>query len=68
MTAVKTLAVAAAFSVSAALVPMFSVIAPFSWFIGAGAAFALYPYLARHPKHGLAAQSATNATVSDSAS
>ncbi|GAA1495337.1 NCS1 family nucleobase:cation symporter-1 [Paeniglutamicibacter kerguelensis] len=68
LTAVKTLAVAAAFSVSAALVPMFSVIAPFSWFIGAGAAFALYPYLARHPKHGLAAQSATNATVSDPAS
>ncbi|MBP1235241.1 NCS1 family nucleobase:cation symporter-1 [Arthrobacter sp. PvP102] len=58
LTAVRALAIAAALSVSAALVPAFSVVAPFSWFVGAGTAFLVYPYLAKHPKYGLAAQSA----------
>jgi NCS1 family nucleobase:cation symporter-1 len=56
LTAVRALVLAAVFSVSAALLPVFSALAPFSWFIGAGVAFLVYPYLARHPKYGLAAQ------------
>lgn len=61
LTAILALVIAAVFSVSAALLPIFSVVAPFSWFIGAGVAFLIYPYLARHPKYGLAAQN-TGAT------
>ena len=47
LTAIYSLAIAGGFSLSVALLPIFSLFSPFSWFVGAGVAYFVHPILSK---------------------